>query len=592
LRNAAIKEADGAGLLVDRPVVGYDPLDDDDEEVADGMNEMAHRLLVAEFVDKPVAALTPADMNAYAKHANELALEAIAGKPLKEMTAIERMQAQGRLNESVAEAHRNAGKKPDDAEAGNDAGGTGTGTGTGGGGDTGSTDINQIGGRVAGGDEPADNPDAPGTPAPGNAPTGGGAHVEAPPAASGGGATDPATAPAPAPAPAPSAPPGNAGSQGTSQPANSNEPVDVMFQSSHGRLTTDGAPDGGATGADSVMLTFSRTEDGRWFDEAGHEVTDPATIAALEGDWEAYQEAGGTATDAGTVTPSNTTFEQAFANATNPDNDGDGQPDAEKKDDEKKDEDGDDSGDDDNSDDDNSDDDSDDDTSGDDSTDDTQDDTNGDDGAADDNTSGEGAAGGDSTPNPEGEYTDWEGTLAFWETPLGKSEGERQQDALDQRKGGGYTDPADTGETGGSAAGGMVTTGGDVDPYDELDVVMPNIGLLDVVAATGGGTMGPVEGGDDPVFPTVDNPIIGAPKPGFGGGLHAQSGFLRATVPSDDPDGDGVVGDDGSADTTGDMGDFNASAFDLADTGHLSLGLHLAIAADLQVDTDALDLGE
>ena len=35
-----------------------------------------------------------------------------------------------------------------------------------------------------------------------------------------------------------------------------------------------------------------------------------------------------------------------------------------------------------------------------------------------------------------------------------------------------------------------------------------------------------------------------------------------------------------------------AASFDLIDTGHLSLGLHLSAAADLQIDTDSFDLGE
>jgi hypothetical protein len=78
-----------------------------------------------------------------------------------------------------------------------------------------------------------------------------------------------------------------------------------------------------------------------------------------------------------------------------------------------------------------------------------------------------------------------------------------------------------------------------------------------------------------------------------------QSGFLRATVPADDPDdptGGGATGDNTQDDTMSDVGGDATGAFagglDLADTGHLSLGLHLAAGADLHIDTDALDLGE
>ena len=101
----------------------------------------------------------------------------------------------------------------------------------------------------------------------------------------------------------------------------------------------------------------------------------------------------------------------------------------------------------------------------------------------------------------------------------------------------------------------------------------------------------------DPVFPVIDNPVIGAPKPGFGGGgLHSKSGFFGATADPEDPDGGGCVGDNAQQDTMSDVGSDGdrafAASFDLIDTGHLSLGLHLSAAADLQIDTDSFDLGE
>ncbi|MFM7684860.1 MAG: hypothetical protein ACKPDI_02915, partial [Actinomycetota bacterium] len=289
LRNAALKEADGTGLMADRPVFGHDPLDDDDDEIGSDMDEMANRLRVADFVGKPVGALTPADLNAYAKHVNDLALESFAGKPIEEMSAVERMKAQGRLNEQIAEAHRNAGKKTEDAAPDN---GEGDGAGNGA---TGDGAIDGVNGRVVGVDGDPDEGDT-GEPAPGKAAPGvGGGPVgveDSNPA-------NPGVAADATPPPSGNSQPGqhqDSPSHGGSQPANTNDPVDVMFQSSHGRNTGEAAPDGGAQGAESVMLTFNRTADGHWYDEAGHEVTDPATIAALEADWVSYQEAGGTAT--------------------------------------------------------------------------------------------------------------------------------------------------------------------------------------------------------------------------------------------------------------------------------------------------------
>lgn len=538
LRNAALKEADGTGVLDDRPIFGYDPLEDDDEEVGADVDEMAYRMSVAAFMGKPLTEVTSADITSYASYVHDKALEGEVGKPIGEMSSLERMQAQGRINERIAEAHRTAGKKAEDAESstGGGAGSDGDRADAAAGTPEEATDIaaGQPGMRLDGISQGSQG-------------------------SQGGGAAGSATPP-------------------DDQAPTSGVPAgSKAYRWDTVSMGVDEA--GNPTSQGISNQTVYRTPDGRWIDANGQPLPDDDAAALEDG----YREVGDGDRN-GNRDPSKDVPAAPPAGEQEPDDQatGDG------------------SGDDDTSDDDTSDDDDnsgDEDSTGTDDTTENTDDGNGDDGAADDNTDGEGAKGGDSTPNPEGNFTDWEGTVAFWETPLGKAEGDRQRDALDQRKGGGYTDPSDEGGEGASTAGGMVTTGGDVDPYDELEVVMPSIDMLDVIAATGGGTMGPLEGGGEPGFPVIDNPILGGPKPGFGGGgLKSRAGLFSATADPEDPDGDGTVGAGAADDTMSDVGAGDGGrfggAFDLIDTGHLSLGLHLSAGADLQIDTDALDLGE
>jgi hypothetical protein len=118
------------------------------------------------------------------------------------------------------------------------------------------------------------------------------------------------------PAGIPTEPSGSGSGSGGGGGSPTGEEVPIVFQVSTGDVEADPSSD---SFTDGSVLTFNRSADGRWFDEAGHEVTDPNSIAALEQQYNAYKAEGGADTNVGTVKVDEQTYEEAVAAASDTD---------------------------------------------------------------------------------------------------------------------------------------------------------------------------------------------------------------------------------------------------------------------------------
>jgi hypothetical protein len=280
-------------------------------DVTDALDQDAYDQLVAERLGKAAGSLTPADRAEFERQVERQAIEALTGTPIGELSALELAKARStlrndayfaRLRSGSGSGASGSGTATTPSAGGTTASGTHTGDdplGTGGPGGTpsagagttppGGTGTPSGPGGTDGGTQPAGSGST--GPAPG---TGHGSAGTTPPPSGGGGS--------PGPGPATDAGGGTSGPTGGAS-------HDVWFSVAVGRVDADpGSPSFG----DGTMMTFHRTADGRWFDEAGHEVTDAANVATLEAQYQEYLEQGGTAGPTGqTVTESDTTFEQA-----------------------------------------------------------------------------------------------------------------------------------------------------------------------------------------------------------------------------------------------------------------------------------------
>lgn len=599
LRNEAI-EGLGAGRLLESRVIGADPMEVTDEELADRARELAAKMHVGALVDKDPDEVSAADFAKVQEQILEGEAELRTGRPLSELSAVERMRLESDLRNEAFDRQVGAGS----GAAGGAAQEAASGSGSGGvasqaaavAADSGVQDAAVgAGARIAdgllGGTGGSD------TGGSGSGAAGGAAStVQESVSDAGNGAGSSAQE-------AVSSPPEAAADQSSSVGGGASaggETVGAMFHFATGSVNADTSSSDYGEG---TLLSFYRTEDGQWYDEGGNLVTGEGNLAVLEGAWEDYQEHGGTASDAGEVAPSGTTFEDAVKAATGGDDDeGDGDSagtsqggtsDSGSSDSESSDSDSSDSGESDGS----SDDSSDDDDDGDDGEDDGDEEASSEETATDtaedssEEDSGDGAGGDEGTPHPDYVPEDPAALAAFLDSPLGRETRERDERGIDLQRSGGVIDPAEDG--GGGGGGGPVRfVGGAIDPADGFEPRSGG-GAIDEMRLPGAGITDPPEPGGSGSSP-VDNPLVGGAGPVTGGGLRSDdldfgAGAAVATggYLAEDDDGDGVDDDEDGSVSAGDVSVAPqvAAVEQLGDHVPEALGLQLSdVSANLDVD--------
>ncbi len=125
LREEALQNTEGGPT--ESRVIGFDPLDRTDAEVAARLSEHASRVIVGEMVGKDPDDVTSADFATFRQLALEAQSELRLGKSLEDLTAIERMQLESEIRNEAFE------KKVADANGGGAGGGSGGSGGSGGG---------------------------------------------------------------------------------------------------------------------------------------------------------------------------------------------------------------------------------------------------------------------------------------------------------------------------------------------------------------------------------------------------------------------------------------------------------------------------
>ena len=237
-------------------------------------------------------------------------------------------------------------------------------------------------------------------------------------------------------------------------------------------------------------------------------------------------------------------------------------------------------------------------------------------------------ADGATTPNPEGEGAFGRAPQEFLDSPLGREQQKREQDAIDMAESGGHTDPSEEGggrpglvidpRTGEATVGPIRTPGGGEPVADgfggSVSVSRFDVENLELLS-TGGGAAGPEvsEDGTAPTPPAEDphsrSPIPATPH--VGGGRGGQSdevpggGFGTGAVASKDTWGSDIGrAAEADADVDADTGSDNGSGTGAApgtDIGGDFAGLNgdapsavdgldsMVLDLELEVEVDELD---
>jgi hypothetical protein len=341
----------------DRGIIGRGPDDLSDEDIKDAVDELARRTVVSETTGKDVRDVKDQDFDKLIDDAEHRAAEDTLGIKLDDLSPLGRLIVESELRDPTGRGstqfddllvdardgtntsgffdrgkgtgtNTTPGTDPNDSpsdSSGSDSGGSGSGSDDGGafddgfggpgddGADGGGDDGGVPGDDVTGGVDFGQGDDGPPPDGDGGEldpdPTGGSDDGDpgGQPGASAGGGGDVGGGDVGGG----DVGGGDVGGGGGGADDGSGETVDTVFQVNVGEEDVDPGSDTFGEGTD---ITFFRSDDGRWFDEAGHEVTDPDDTAALEEQYEEFQEAGGTDT-AGTLEVSDTTFEEAVEQA-------------------------------------------------------------------------------------------------------------------------------------------------------------------------------------------------------------------------------------------------------------------------------------
>lgn len=287
-RAEVIDQLTGAGFF-DRHIIGREPENLTDAELADLVDELARRSFVAEATGKDVRDVVDTDFADVVREAGTAAVEQSITTPLGSLSDLGRLVAEADFRDPTGVRSPAYDQLLEDIATGNpdspflDHGGrTGTSDpgGTGGGDGTGSSS------GLPGPSEPSEPSDRSGPP------TGSGAD-DAP---AGGGPGTVGETPPPT------------GSLGGDPPSAGGDPVPTVFETTFFQDPETGTPSGGDVGAGSAE--FVRGADGTWYDAAGNAVTDPGTVENLEAQYTSYRDQGGTDTQ-GTIVPTGRTHEEA-----------------------------------------------------------------------------------------------------------------------------------------------------------------------------------------------------------------------------------------------------------------------------------------
>lgn len=310
-RAEIIEQVQAAGLA--SRVIGQESENLDDAALADLVDELHRRTVVAEHTGTDIRDVGEDDFDDLVRAGNRAAFEDTTGVGYDRLTDLGKLVVDAELRDPTGSSSTGFDRILDDIVAGregtafvNPAGGSdGSGNGGGGGKDD--------GGGSAGFDDGFDDGfgggsgDGSGTGTGASDDVTGGADDPegAPPDGDGsgedvdgtGGSDDPTG--------------GGAGGQGDGGQGDGEQggSVGTVFEVSVGSTENDPASDDFGEGP---LTTFARGEDGTWYDEAGNEVTDPDSVAALEAQYESYQAQGGQDTP-GEITPSGETHEEAVA---------------------------------------------------------------------------------------------------------------------------------------------------------------------------------------------------------------------------------------------------------------------------------------
>lgn len=314
-RDEVVQQLKDAGFF-DRKIIGREPENLTDDDLNDLVAELGRRTLVSDVTGKPVTDVKDTDFGELINDAQGRTLEDILDTKVSDLSPLENLIVQQRLrdpsgvpaNTEFADlvdqlaggrqpgTQTSPGKSEPGASGVRDQFLGGAGTARAGSGterDSGSSGGSSGAGSGSGtdsGDDPFGNAGDPFGTDDSSDPASGAAGGSGQGSSAGGGS-------------------GDGGGSGT---------VTTVFQSSTGTAEADPSnPDF----TEGNVTTFYRTDDGRWFDEGGHEVTDPAHKAELEAGYDEFQDAGGTDTE-GTLDTTDTTFEEEQANQDPPPDDG------------------------------------------------------------------------------------------------------------------------------------------------------------------------------------------------------------------------------------------------------------------------------
>ena len=558
----------------DRPIIGVDPLDKSDEDRQDDLDEWAAKELAADLLGKDQEDLTKQDLLDLQEDMRAEGIARHTGIDAAHLTPVEQAQAAGEIRQDLvdqqiaaakaekAETDATRGRAPQTTEVQDvpDQGIEGApGEGGTAGSDSVTDDVADTGNTTA---DTADSGQQAATDAAAETPqfsTG-----DAPPSDTGGGTTGPST-----------------DVTGGQAPASGAEPVGVVLGVQGGVADADVNSDSYGEG---VWADAYRAEDGRWFDGAGNEITDPTSLANLEALYDSYVADGGVPEEIGTITPTGETHEDAVAADDGGAGDGSAGSDSGASD-----SDSDSSSDDDGDDEDDEDDDGEDDDGEDEPTAEESDQAEEEEG---EESEGEGGDEGTPTPDDIGAPTA-EQTYEFLDTPVGASTKHFMEMAVRQGQGGGLIDVDDPGDRAAWYASdlsaqerGLVDeavemrqTGGHTDPPEHGEMAASVGSPVDELRLAGGGAIDPVD--DAPGVAPADNPIVGPPPIDPRGGGSDGVSSLDDFDPEDDPD---------DPEGSGELGDTGDDAAGMGQT-YLVADLNFQIDENLadNIDTDALD---
>lgn len=133
LRNELLDQS-GAGdkLREGRRIIGAeDPLDQDDEEIAEDLRDIGQREFVAGHLGKAAADLTPQDFAEFAALEDRVRVEGVTGRDFDDLSPLELAQARQTIRNTDFDARtgRLPGPVPGAGSTGTGTGGTGTGAG-------------------------------------------------------------------------------------------------------------------------------------------------------------------------------------------------------------------------------------------------------------------------------------------------------------------------------------------------------------------------------------------------------------------------------------------------------------------------------